>query len=198
MLYALPLSPRDLRPKTPQTPPWEAPAMDEREPRQQAGVNWPTVAIGGLLLILAVASINDVFLRVLAAALILLLTFYMTQSSQEVEVTNPLVDELRTQKQGLDRRKYGRLRANTDKLLEYVREMNRIAIQGREGKISQRHAHAELDRIGAVMRDLIDEVRKSAGVPTPIAGPGQPPGASTTRPEDSGSEDAPAGPRFSR
>ena len=56
-------------------------------------------------------------------------------------------------------------------MLDNVRQMNKIAIDGREGRLSPRHAHAELDRLAAVMRDVIEEIRKAAGVPTPAEEP---------------------------
>jgi hypothetical protein len=125
-----------------------------------------------LLLVLAVAAIPDIILRAIVAAIIMGGTFYLAQSREELKVENPLLEQLRTQThEGLDRRKYGRLRSRTDRLLEQVRQMNRIAIAGREGKLSPRHAHAELDRIAALMRDTVDQIRKSAGVPTPIEKP---------------------------
>ncbi len=86
-------------------------------------------------------------------------------------VDNPLLDHLRDQKPGLDRRKYGRLRQHTERLLDHVRQMNRIAIDGRAGKVQPRHAHAEMDRLAALMRDNVDEIRKAAGVPTPMEEP---------------------------
>lgn len=145
--------------------------MAERGPSQDSGTNWPVVAVGGLILALAVAAIDDSLVRVIVAVAVLSLTLYLSQPKPEVEVENPLLEELRAHKHGLDRRKYGRLRTYTERLLDHVRHMNRIAIEGREGKIAPRHAHAELDRIAAMMRDTIDDIRKSAGVPTPTETP---------------------------
>lgn len=146
--------------------------MAASRPSPDTSPNWAVVGLGILLLVLAVTAIPDIILRAIVAAIIMGGTFYLAQSREELQVENPLLDQLRTQRhEGLDRRKYGRLRSRTDRLLEQVRHMNRIAIEGREGKLSPRHAHAELDRIAALMRDTIDEIRKSAGVPTPIEGP---------------------------
>ena len=143
--------------------------MAASKPTSDTGPNWAVVGLGTLLLVLVVAAVPDIILRAIAAAIIMAGTFYLAQSREEMQVENPLLEQLRTHKtEGLDRRKYGRLRSRTDRLLEQVRQMNRIAIQGREGKLSPRHAHAELDRIAALMRDTVDEIRKSAGVPTPI------------------------------
>ena len=136
--------------------------------QQETGTNWVVVAAGGLFLALVVLAFNNPVIRAVAAAAIFIVTFIMAQSREEVRIENPLLDELRGQKQGLDRRKYGRLRSTTERLLDNVRHMNRIAIEGREGKLAPRHARAELDRLAAVMRDIVDEARKSAGVPTPI------------------------------
>ena len=124
-------------------------------------------------MVLAILAIPDRLVSAPVAAFILGLTFYMAHQKQETEVENPLLDELRAKKTGLDRRKYGRLRSSTDRLLDNVRTMNRIAIDGREGKLSPRHAHAELDRLAAKMGDLIDDIRKSAGIPTPPEEPSQ-------------------------
>jgi hypothetical protein len=143
--------------------------MAASKPTPDTGPNWAVVGLGTLLLVLVVAAVPDIVLRAIAAAIIMGGTFYLAQSREELQVENPLLEQLRTHKtEGLDRRKYGRLRSRTDRLLDQVRQMNRIAIEGREGRLSPRHAHAELDRIAALMRDTIDEIRKSAGVPTPI------------------------------
>ena len=143
--------------------------MAASRPSPDTGPNWAIVGLGTLLLVLVVAAVPDIVVRAIAAAIIMGGTFYLAQSREEPQVENPLLEQLRTHKtEGLDRRKYGRLRSRTDRLLEQVRQMNRIAIQGREGKLAPRHAHAELDRIAALMRDTVDEIRKSAGVPTPI------------------------------
>ena len=147
--------------------------MAEHVPGQPGQVNWTVVAFGGLLMVLAILAIPDRLVSAPVAAFILGLTFYMAHQKQETEVENPLLDELRAKKTGLDRRKYGRLRSSTDRLLDNVRTMNRIAIDGREGKLSPRHAHAELDRLAAKMGDLIDDIRKSAGIPTPPEEPSQ-------------------------
>ncbi|UCC48047.1 MAG: hypothetical protein JSV41_11285 [Gemmatimonadota bacterium] len=146
--------------------------MAASKPRPDTSPNWAVVGLGMLLLVLCVAAIPDIILRAIVAAIIMGGTFYLAQSREEPRVENPLLEQLRTQThEGLDRRKYGRLRSRTDRLLQQVRQMNRIAIEGREGKLSPRHAHAELDRIAALMRDTVDEIRKSAGVPTPIEKP---------------------------
>lgn len=139
--------------------------------QDDAGTNWFVVGVGALLLALVVVSFDDLLVRAFAAVFIFLGAFYMARPREEPQVENPLIDQLRDQKQGLDRRKYGRLRSTTERLLDNVRQMNRIAIEGREGKLSPRHAHAELDRLAAVMRDIIDECRKAAGVPTPAEEP---------------------------
>ncbi len=145
--------------------------MAERNPSQESGVNWGVVGFGIILLMLATSAIPDTLVRVLAAAGIMALTFYWSRSRPEAEVENPVLDKLHDTQFGLDRRKYGRLRSSTDRLLEHVREMNRIAVQGREGKLAPRHAQAELDRLAAAMRDLVEDVRRSAGVPTPMEDP---------------------------
>lgn len=143
--------------------------MAEQKP-QDAGTNWAVVIAGTILLALAVVAIGDdnVFWRVIAAAAIMLITFYWSRSRQEPTLENPLFDQLHSQQHGLDRRKYGRLRTSTEELLDYIREMNRIAVEGREGRLSPRHAQAELDRLAAKLRDNVDEIRKAAGVPTPL------------------------------
>ncbi|NIR45685.1 MAG: hypothetical protein GWN99_14895 [Gemmatimonadetes bacterium] len=144
--------------------------MAEHKPTGDAIINWGVVGFGGVLLALAVAAIpqEHLFVRVLAAVAIYVGTLYLSQSGDEPEVENPVLEQLRSKSGGLDRRKYGRLRSATERMLEQVRNMNRVAIEGREGKIAPRHAQAELDRLAAQMRDLIDGIRKSAGVPTPV------------------------------
>jgi hypothetical protein len=142
--------------------------MAEQEPTQGSGINYGVVGFGIIILVLVVAAIPDTFLRVLAAAAIMLVTFWWSQSRQEPDVENPLMEQLHEKQYGLDRRKYGHLRSSTDNLLDHVRQMNRIAIEGREGKLAPRHAQAELDRLAAKMRDVVDDIRKTAGIPTPM------------------------------
>ncbi len=147
--------------------------MAEGKPTQDMGINWAVVAIGALALAIAVGMADSTLVRVVAAVVIFVATVYMSRVREETIVENPLLDQLRDQQQGLDRRKYGRLRSSTDRLLDHVRRMNRIAIDGREGRMAPRHAQAEMDRLAALMKDAIDDIRKSAGVPTPIETPGE-------------------------
>ncbi|UCF20078.1 MAG: hypothetical protein JSU87_01315 [Gemmatimonadota bacterium] len=147
--------------------------MAEGKPTQDTGINWAVVAIGTLALAIAVGMADSALIRVVAAVVIFVATIYMSRTREEAIVENPLLDQLRSQQQGLDRRKYGRLRSSTDRLLDHVRRMNRIAIDGREGRMAPRHAQAELDRLAGLMKDAIDDVRKSAGVPTPTEVPGE-------------------------
>jgi hypothetical protein len=143
--------------------------MAEQKP-QETGINWAVVLFGIILLAMSVAVIGDdkIFLRVFAAVAIIVVTFYWSRPRQETVLENPLFEQLHSQQHGLDRRKYGRLRSSTDDLLDFIREMNRIAVEGREGKLSPRHAQAEIDRLAAKLRDSVDEIRKAAGVPTPL------------------------------
>ncbi len=147
--------------------------MGEGTTSQDAGINWVIVVIGALILAAAVAAFEGVMVRVLAAVFILAATVYMARPREEQLVDNPLLEQLRDQKPGLDRRKYGRLRQHTERLLDHVRQMNRIAVDGRAGKVAPRHAHAEMDRLAALMRDIVEEIRKAAGVPTPVQEPGE-------------------------
>jgi hypothetical protein len=140
--------------------------------QQDSGTNWMVVGAGALFLALAVLAFNQPVLRAAVAVVVFIAAFLMARPREETPVENPLLEQLRTHKDGLDRRKYGRLRSTTERLLDNVRQMNKIAIDGREGRLSPRHAHAELDRLAAVMRDVIDEIRKAAGVPTPAEEPG--------------------------
>ncbi|UCC71210.1 MAG: hypothetical protein JSV86_12545 [Gemmatimonadota bacterium] len=144
--------------------------------QQDTGTNWVVVGAGALFLALAVLAFPNPVLRAVVAVVVFIGAFLMARPKDETPVENPLLEQLRTGKGGLDRRKYGRLRSTTERLLDNVRHMNRIAIDGREGRLSPRHAHAELDRLAAVMRDVIDEIRKAAGVPTPVEEPGSRPG----------------------
>ncbi len=145
--------------------------MADRNLSPDGSVNWGVVGFGVILLMLATSAIPDTLLRVLAASGIMVLTFLWSRSRPEAEIENPVLDKLHDAHFGLDRRKYGRLRSSTDRMLEHVREMNRIAVQGREGKLAPRHAQAELDRLAAAMRDLVEDVRRSAGIPTPMEQP---------------------------
>jgi hypothetical protein len=141
--------------------------MAERKPAETGVINWAVVMFGGILLALAIIVLPDPFLRVLAVLIIYVFVIYLSQAREEPEVENPLLDKIQEKSGGLDRRKYGRLRSTTDRMLDQVRDMNRVAVEGREGKIAPRHAHAELDRMAATLREMTDEIRKSAGVPTP-------------------------------
>ena len=141
--------------------------------QQDSGINWAFVGAGVILMALFVASIPDdkVFARVIVAVAILGLTVFLSRPRQETVVENPLFEQLHSQQHGLDRRKYGRLRSTTEDLLDFIRQMNRVAVEGREGKLSPRHTQAELDRLAAKLRDIVEEIRKTAGVPTPPAEP---------------------------
>lgn len=141
--------------------------QENRPTVQDSGVNWTGVAVGGLLLALVVAVIEPLAFRVVAAVAALVLTIYISHTREEREIENPLLEQVRQKSQGLDRRKYGRLRNQTERFLENVRQMNRIAVDARSGKVSQRHAHGEIDRLASKMRELVDEIRKAAGIPTP-------------------------------
>lgn len=142
--------------------------MAEQQPSQDPGTNWAVVGLGVIVLMLVNLALPDLFLRAMGSAIIMLATVFWSQSRPEPDVENPLLDQLHEVKQhGLDRRKYGHLRSSTNNLLDHVRQMNRIAVEGREGKLAPRHAQAELDRLASKMRDLVDHIRKTAGVPTP-------------------------------
>jgi len=148
--------------------------MAEGKPAGDSSVNWPIVGLGVIALLVVVFVVPSPMTRTLLAAVIMVLTVYVAQSREEAVVENPLFEHLHASHgEGLDRRKYGRLRTHTDRLLEHVRQMNRLAVEGREGKIAPRHAQAELDRLSEMMKDLVDEVRKTAGVPTPQGDPGK-------------------------
>ncbi len=140
--------------------------MTSNGPLQRGDVNWAGIALGAVLLALLVAVIGSVLLRVVASVGVLALTFYLIQVREANNIAD--LSMLSESDVGLDRRKYGRLRDTTSQLLENVRRMNQIGVDGRAGKITQRHANVELDRIAATLRDLIQEIRKAAGVPTPV------------------------------
>jgi hypothetical protein len=177
-------------------------AMAEQEPTQDPGTNWAVVGLGAIVLMLVNLALPDLFLRAMASAIVLLATVFWSQTKPEAGIENPLLDQLHDVKMhGLDRRKYGHLRSSTDNLLDHVRQMNRIAVEGREGKLAPRHAQAELDRLTSKMRDMVDDIRKTAGVPTPMdaassreptakpdvvipkAAPGQPEASAPTQPQ---------------
>ncbi len=140
--------------------------MTSNGPLQRGDVNWAGIALGAVLLALLVAVIGSVLLRVVAAVGVLALTFYLTQVREANNIAD--LSMLSESDVGLDRRKYGRLRDTTNQLLNNVRRMNQIGVDARAGKITQRHANVELDRLAAMLLDLIQEIRKAAGVPTPV------------------------------
>ena len=141
----------------------------------QPHVNWGPVLFMATALLLVVGLVDDPIWRVGLALVLFLLAFRfaLPSASEPVEVENPILEQMREPSvAGLDRRKYGRLRAYTERLLEHVRSMNRLAIDARQGKLTQRHANAELDRLMEMMRGVLGDVRKAAGVPTPAVNPG--------------------------
>ena len=140
--------------------------MTSNGPLQRGDLNWAGIALGAVLLALLVAVIGSVLLRVVAAVGVLALTFYLTQVREANNIAD--LSMLSESDVGLDRRKYGRLRDTTNQLLNNVRRMNQIGVDARAGKITQRHANVELDRLAAMLLDLIREIRKAAGVPTPV------------------------------
>lgn len=147
--------------------------MADPKSAEGAGVNWPIIAFGVMALMIVVVIVPDAALRMILAAMIMILIVYVAQSRPEPEIESPVFEQLHSRHgEGLDRRKYGRLRSHTDRLLDHIRQMNRIAVEGREGKIASRHAQAEMDRLTEMLKELIDDIRKNAGVPTPQGEPG--------------------------
>ena len=141
--------------------------------QQDSGINWAVVGVGAIFMALTMAAIQEqIFARIVVALAILGITVWWSRPRQDPVVENPLFEQLHSKQHGLDRRKYGKLRSTTEELLDLVRQMNRVAVEGREGKLSPRHTQAELDRLAAKLRDVVDEIRKTAGVPTPLAEPG--------------------------
>ena len=144
------------------------PAPTESESTAQ--VNWGAVMLAAAVLVLATALVNNVVMRTLMALVAFMWAFsLMRPTAPETDVQTPMLDKLRSEGQGLDRRKYGRLRAYTDRILEHVRAMNRLAVDARQGKVTRRHAIAEMDRLTEMMRGVVQEIRKAAGIPTPAA-----------------------------
>jgi len=140
--------------------------------QQDSGINWAVVGVGAITMALTMAAIQEqIFARIVVALAILGITVWWSRPRQEPLIENPLFEQLHSQQHGLDRRKYGKLRSTTEDLLDLVRQMNRVAVEGREGKLSPRHTQAELDRLAAKLRDVVDDIRKTAGVPTPLAEP---------------------------
>ncbi len=130
-------------------------------------IDWGPVILAAALLVLAVALIPNVILRTGIALVVFLWAFRLSRPrTPDPALETPLLAKLQQGSQGLDRRRYGRLRAYTDSMLDEVREINRLAIDAREGKMTQRHANAQLDRKVTDMRGVLDQIRRSAGVPT--------------------------------
>ena len=145
-----------------------APRGGGATPPPQPQVNWAGVLLAAAVMVMAVALIGNVFVRVVVSLIAFLGAFQLVRpTAAEPDVEQPLVYKTRGAGEGLDRRKYGKLRAYTQRLLEHVRSMNRLAVDARQGKMTHRHAHAELDRLAEMMRGVVAEVRKAAGVPTP-------------------------------
>ncbi len=138
-------------------------------------VNWAAVLMAATVLLLVVALVGDPIWRVGLSLVLFLLAFRFALPgvAEPTEIENPILEKMREQSTaGLDRRKYGRLRAYTERLLVHVRSMNRLAIDARQGKLTQRHANAELDRLMEMMRGALGDIRNAACVPTPEVNPG--------------------------
>ncbi len=135
----------------------------------QPQINWGAVVLAALVMVLAVALVPNTILRTGVALAAFLWGIRLSQARPyDTEIENPLLEAARGRSEGLDRRRYGRLRASTEHFLDQVRAMNRLAIDAREGKLTQRHASVQLDRMTESMRDLVVDIRKNAGVPTPV------------------------------
>lgn len=64
---------------------------------------------------------------------------------------------------GEDRRRYLRLRARTDELLGYIRQMNFVAAQSQIGRRPSPQAEEELNQIEQRVHLLVPEIRRAAG-----------------------------------
>ena len=81
---------------------------------QDSGTNWFVVIAGALFLALAVVAFDNPLLRAAAAVVVFIGAFIMARPRDESALETPLLEQLRTHKDGLDRRKYGRLRSTTE------------------------------------------------------------------------------------
>lgn len=64
---------------------------------------------------------------------------------------------------GEDRRRYRRLRARTDELLGYIRQMNLVAVQAQIGRRPTPQAEDELNQMEEQVHLLVPEIRRAAG-----------------------------------
>lgn len=64
---------------------------------------------------------------------------------------------------GKDRRRHLRLRARTDELLTYIRQMNLVAAQARIGRRPPSQAEEELNEMEQQVHLLVPEIRRAVG-----------------------------------
>ena len=102
--------------------------------------------LGGSLVIVAVYRIDDVYQRVMLAALGLLI-----MELGIWQVTNAFFP---------NQREFKPLRQETHYFLKLLRRMNSVALQANAGAVS---AHAELDRLQEELHHSVDRMRRLAG-----------------------------------
>ena len=83
-----------------------------------------------------------------------------------LELTEALADNDRWASRG---RVFRELRSQVVLLLEQVRRLNWVAVDAERGFRDQDEAMVEMDKIEEAMREIISDVRKAAGKPTPEA-----------------------------
>jgi len=83
-----------------------------------------------------------------------------------LELTEALADNDRWASRG---RVFRELRSQVVLLLEQVRRLNWVAVDAERGFRDQDEAMVETDKIEEAMREIISDVRKAAGKPTPEA-----------------------------
>ena len=63
-----------------------------------------------------------------------------------------------------EKRRFGRLRGATDKMIEKIKYMNRVAIDLEKGRLDRDGGRQELDQVQEQLLDIVKSLRQHAGV----------------------------------
>ena len=63
-----------------------------------------------------------------------------------------------------EKRRFGKLRGATDKMIEKIKYLNRVAIEVEKGRLDKEGGKQELDHIQEQLIDIVRSLRQHAGV----------------------------------
>ncbi len=101
--------------------------------------------------------VDNATLRLYAGLALFILIGWMFAKTPVSEVISNLPEQLK-------RRRYPRMRKQVQLLLEEVRRLNWMAVDGHRGFRNRDEALTEMDAIEDRMRDIVGEIRREAGV----------------------------------